>query len=114
MPSAQAGSVVVHEGAAGPQFGVTITCHFLFVPLTIGLAFLVAIMQVLAYRRRDEVWERLTRFFGTLFLINFAMGVVTGIVQEFQFGMNWSNYSVFVGNIFGAQLAMEGLRWPAS
>ena len=73
------------------QFGVTITYHFLFVPLTIGLAFLVAIMQVLAYRRRDEVWERLTRFFGTLFLINFAMGVVTGIVQEFQFGMNWSN-----------------------
>ena len=91
------------------QFGVTITYHFLFVPLTIGLAFLVAIMQVLAYRRRDEVWERLTRFFGTLFLINFAMGVVTGIVQEFQFGMNWSNYSIFVGNIFGAPLAMEGL-----
>ena len=91
------------------QFGVTITYHFLFVPLTIGLAFLVAIMQVLAHRRRDEVWERLTRFFGTLFLINFAMGVVTGIVQEFQFGMNWSNYSIFVGNIFGAPLAMEGL-----
>jgi cytochrome bd ubiquinol oxidase subunit I len=91
------------------QFGVTITYHFLFVPLTIGLALLVAVMQVLAYRRRDEVWERLTRFFGTLFLINFAMGIVTGIVQEFQFGMNWSNYSVFVGNIFGAPLAMEGL-----
>ena len=91
------------------QFGVTITYHFLFVPLTIGLALLVAIMQVLAYRRKDAVWERLTRFFGTLFLINFAMGVVTGIVQEFQFGMNWSNYSVFVGNIFGAPLAMEGL-----
>ena len=91
------------------QFGVTITYHFLFVPLTIGLALLVAVMQVLAYRRRDEGWERLTRFFGTLFLINFAMGVVTGIVQEFQFGMNWSNYSVFVGNIFGAPLAMEGL-----
>ena len=75
------------------QFGVTITYHFLFVPLTIGLAFLVAIMQVLAYRRRDEVRERLRRFFGTLFLINFALGVVTGIVQEFQFGMNWSDYS---------------------
>jgi cytochrome bd-type quinol oxidase subunit 1 len=74
------------------QFGVTITYHFLFVPLTIGLALLVAIMQVLAYRRKDAVWERLTRFFGTLFLINFAMGIVTGIVQEFQFGMNWSNY----------------------
>src|ERR1700735_1750332 len=91
------------------QFGVTITYHFLFVPLTIGLAVLVAVMQVLAYRRKDAAWERLSRFFGTLFLINFAMGIVTGIVQEFQFGMNWSNYSVFVGNIFGAPLAMEGL-----
>jgi len=91
------------------QFGITITYHFVFVPLTIGLAFLVAVMQVLAYRTKDEEWERLTRFFGTLFLINFAMGIVTGIVQEFQFGMNWSNYSVFVGNIFGAPLAMEGL-----
>jgi cytochrome d ubiquinol oxidase subunit I len=91
------------------QFGVTITYHFLFVPLTIGLALLVAVMQVLAYRKRDPVWERLTEYFGALFLINFAMGVVTGIVQEFQFGMNWSNYSVFVGNIFGAPLAMEGL-----
>jgi cytochrome bd ubiquinol oxidase subunit I len=91
------------------QFGVTITYHFLFVPLTIGLALLVAVMQTLAYRKQDADWERLTRFFGTLFLINFAMGVVTGIVQEFQFGMNWSDYSVFVGNIFGAPLAMEGL-----
>jgi cytochrome bd ubiquinol oxidase subunit I len=91
------------------QFGVTTTYHFLFVPLTIGLAMLVAVMQVLAYRRQDAVWERLSRFFGTLFLINFAMGIVTGIVQEFQFGMNWSNYSVFVGNVFGAPLAMEGL-----
>jgi cytochrome bd ubiquinol oxidase subunit I len=91
------------------QFGVTITYHFLFVPLTIGLGLLVAIMQVQAYRTRDETWDRLTRFFGNLFLINFAMGVVTGIVQEFQFGMNWSNYSVFVGNIFGAPLAFEGL-----
>jgi hypothetical protein len=68
------------------QFGVTTTYHFLFVPLTIGLAFLVAIMQAQAYRTKDETWERLTRFFGTLFLINFAMGIVTGIVQEFQFG----------------------------
>ncbi len=91
------------------QFGITITYHFVFVPLTIGLAFLVAVMQVLAYRTKDEEWERLARFFGTLFLINFAMAIVTGIVQEFQFGMNWSNYSVFVGNIFGALLAMEGL-----
>jgi cytochrome bd ubiquinol oxidase subunit I len=77
------------------QFGVTITYHFLFVPLTIGLGLLVAVMQVLAYWRKDAIWERLARYFGTLFLINFAMGVVTGIVQEFQFGMNWSNYSVY-------------------
>src|ERR1700739_2948379 len=91
------------------QFGVTITYHFLFVPLTIGLALLVAVMQTLAYRKQDADWERLTRFFGTLFLINFAMGVVTGIVQEFQFGMNWSAYSRFVGDIFGAPLAIEAL-----
>jgi cytochrome d ubiquinol oxidase subunit I len=91
------------------QFGVTITYHFLFVPLTIGLALLVAVMQVLAHRRRDETWDRLARFFGALFLVNFAMGIVTGIIQEFQFGINWSNNSVFVGNIFGAPLAFEGL-----
>jgi cytochrome d ubiquinol oxidase subunit I len=91
------------------QFGVTIVYHFLFVPVTIGLALLVAVMQTLAYRRQDPEWDRLARFFGRLFLINFAVGVVTGIVQEFQFGMNWSQYSVFVGNIFGAPLAIEGL-----
>jgi cytochrome d ubiquinol oxidase subunit I len=91
------------------QFGVTIVYHFLFVPLTIGLAVLVATMQTLAYLRQDEDWDLASRFFGHLFLINFAMGVVTGIVQEFQFGMNWSNYSIFVGNIFGAPLAIEGL-----
>ena len=79
------------------QFGVTIVYHFLFVPLTIGLGLLVAWMQTLAYRRRDADWDRLARFFGRLFLINFALGVVTGIVQEFQFGMNWSNYSIFAG-----------------
>ena len=91
------------------QFAVTILYHFLFVPLTIGLALLVAVMQTLAQRRADPEWDRLARFFGRLFLINFAMGVVTGIVQEFQFGMNWSAYSIFVGNIFGAPLAIEGL-----
>jgi hypothetical protein len=91
------------------QFGITTVYHFIFVPLTIGLALLVAIMQTLAYRRQDGEWDQLSRFFGKLFLINFAMGVATGIVQEFQFGMNWSNYSVFVGNIFGAPLAIEGL-----
>ena len=91
------------------QFGATTVFHFLFVPLTIGLAPLLAVMQTIAYRTDDERWWRLTRLFGKLFLINFAMGVVTGIVQEFQFGMNWSSYSRFVGDVFGAPLAIEGL-----
>jgi cytochrome bd ubiquinol oxidase subunit I len=91
------------------QFGITTVYHFLFVPLTIGLAFLVAFMQTAWHRTGDERWLKLTKFFGKLFLINFAMGVVTGIVQEFQFGMNWSDYSRFVGDIFGAPLAIEGL-----
>jgi cytochrome d ubiquinol oxidase subunit I len=91
------------------QFGITTVYHFLFVPLTIGLSFLVAGMQTAWHRTGNEEWLRLTKFFGKLFLINFAMGVVTGIVQEFQFGMNWSTYSRFVGDIFGAPLAVEGL-----
>ncbi len=91
------------------QFGITTVYHFIFVPLTIGLAPLVAIMQTAWYRTGDERWLRLTKFFGKLFLINFAIGVVTGIVQEFQFGMNWSEYSRFVGDVFGAPLAMEAL-----
>lgn len=91
------------------QFGITTVYHFLFVPMTISMAFLVAIMQTFWWRTQDERWLRLTRLFGKLFLINFAMGVVTGIVQEFQFGMNWSDYSRFVGDIFGAPLAIEGL-----
>ena len=91
------------------QFATTSIYHFLFVPLTLGLGPLVAVMQTMWHRTRDERWLRLTRFFGTLFLINFAIGVATGLVQEFQFGMNWSVYSKFVGNIFGAPLAMEGL-----
>ncbi len=91
------------------QFGITTVYHFIFVPLTIGLAPLVAIMQTAWFRTGDERWLRLTKFFGKLFLINFAMGVVTGIVQEFQFGMNWSEYSRFVGDVFGAPLAMEAL-----
>jgi cytochrome bd ubiquinol oxidase subunit I len=91
------------------QFATTSIYHFLFVPLTLGLGPLVAIMQTLWHRTGDEAWLRLTRFFGTLFLINFAIGVATGLVQEFEFGMNWSVYSRFVGNIFGAPLAMEGL-----
>ena len=91
------------------QFGITTVYHFMFVPLTIGLAPLVAIMQTMWVRTDDERWLRLTKFFGKLFLINFAIGVVTGIVQEFQFGMNWSEYSRFVGDVFGAPLAIEGL-----
>jgi cytochrome bd ubiquinol oxidase subunit I len=91
------------------QFGVTTVYHYLFVPLTIGLVFLVAGMQTAWYLTGDERWLRLTKLFGKLFLINFAMGVVTGIVQEFQFGMNWSSYSRFVGDVFGAPLAIEAL-----
>ncbi|MGC5030894.1 cytochrome ubiquinol oxidase subunit I [Micromonospora sp. DT229] len=91
------------------QFGVTTVYHFLFVPLTIGLSVLVAILQTLWHRTGNEKYLKLTKFFGKLFLINFAMGVVTGIVQEFQFGMNWSDYSRFVGDIFGAPLAIEAL-----
>ena len=83
--------------------------HFLFVPLTLGLAPLVAIMQTAWYRTGVDAWLRLTKFFGTLLLINFAIGVATGLVQEFQFGMNWSVYSEFVGGVFGAPLAIEGL-----
>jgi cytochrome bd ubiquinol oxidase subunit I len=91
------------------QFATTSLYHFLFVPLTLGLGPLVAVMQTLWYRSRDSRWLKLTHFFGTLFLINFAIGVATGLVQEFQFGMNWSVYSKFVGNVFGAPLAIEGL-----
>jgi cytochrome d ubiquinol oxidase subunit I len=91
------------------QFATTSLYHFLFVPLTLGLAPLVAVMQTIWYRGGDEAWLRLARFFGTLMLINFAIGVATGLVQEFQFGMNWSVYSEFVGDVFGAPLAIEGL-----
>jgi cytochrome d ubiquinol oxidase subunit I len=91
------------------QFGATTVYHFLFVPLTIGLSPLVAIMQTIWFRTGDQMWFRITRFFGKLLLINFAIGVATGIVQEFQFGMNWSEYSRFVGDVFGAPLAIEGL-----
>jgi cytochrome d ubiquinol oxidase subunit I len=91
------------------QFATTSIYHFLFVPLTLGLAPLVAIMQTAWYRTGVDAWLRLTKFFGTLLLINFAIGVATGLVQEFQFGMNWSVYSKFVGGVFGAPLAIEGL-----
>ena len=91
------------------QFGLTTLYHFLFVPLTLGMALTVAIFQTAWFRTGNLKWLHLTRFFGKIFLINFAMGVVTGIVQEFQFGMNWSSYSRFVGDVFGAPLAFEGL-----
>ncbi len=93
------------------QFASTSIFHFFFVSLTVGLAMLIAVMETFAYRQRDRggVYDKMTGFFGHLFLINFAVGVVTGIVQEFQFGMNWSRYSSFVGNIFGVPLALEVL-----
>ncbi|MCX7009382.1 MAG: cytochrome ubiquinol oxidase subunit I [Kiritimatiellaeota bacterium] len=91
------------------QFAVTTAYHFLFVPLTIGLALLLALMETAYVRTGDETYKRMTKFWGKLFLINFALGVATGIVQEFQFGMNWSEYARFVGDIFGAPLAVEAL-----
>ncbi|HEY2287356.1 MAG TPA: cytochrome ubiquinol oxidase subunit I, partial [Streptosporangiaceae bacterium] len=91
------------------QFAFTSINHFLFVPVTIGLAVLTALLQTAWFRGQRPEYLRLTRFFGTLLVINVAIGVVTGLVQEFQFGMNWSAYSRLVGNIFGAPLAMEGL-----
>jgi cytochrome d ubiquinol oxidase subunit I len=99
----------MREDLARWQFAFTTVNHFLFVPVTIGLAFLTALLQTVWYRRNDPEYLRLTRFFGTLLVINVAIGVVTGLVQEFEFGMNWSSYSRLVGNIFGAPLAMEGL-----
>src|SRR6476661_7863618 len=91
------------------QFAITTVYHFLFVPITIGMSLIVAVFHTLWVRTRNEQWLRLAKFFGKLFLINFALGLVTGIVQEFQFGMNWSDYSRFVGDIFGAPLAIEAL-----
>ncbi len=91
------------------QFALTTIYHFFFVPLTIGLAVLVAILETIYLRTNNEIYKEMTKFWGKLFAINFAMGVVTGIVQEFQFGMNWSEYSRYVGDIFGAPLAIEAL-----
>ena len=91
------------------QFGITTVYHWFFVPVTLALSMIVAIFQTMWVRTDNEKYLRLTKFYGKLFLINFAMGVVTGIVQEFQFGMNWSEYSRFVGDIFGAPLAFEAL-----
>ena len=91
------------------QFAIVTVYHFFFVPLTLGLSVLIAILETMYVRTGDETYKKMTKFWGKLFLINFAMGVVTGIVQEFQFGMNWSEYSRFMGDIFGAPLAIEAL-----
>jgi cytochrome d ubiquinol oxidase subunit I len=91
------------------QFAITTIYHFFFVPLTLGLSILVALMETFYVRTGQDVYKRMTKFWGKLFVINFALGVVTGIVQEFQFGMNWSEYSRFVGDIFGVPLAIEAL-----
>jgi cytochrome d ubiquinol oxidase subunit I len=99
----------MNDTLARVQFASTSIYHFLFVPITIGIAFLVAILQTMWHRSGDAEHRRLARFFGTILVINIAIGVVTGIVQEFEFGMNWSAYSRFVGDVFGAPLAMEGL-----
>lgn len=89
------------------QFAMTAMFHFIFVPLTLGLSILVAIMETMYVKTGNETYLRMTKFWGKLFLINFALGVVTGITMEFQFGMNWAEYSVFMGDIFGAPLAIE-------
>lgn len=94
---------------ARTQFAATTIFHFFFVPLSIGLVFMVALMETLYVMKKKEVYKKMTKFWGHLFLINFAVGVVTGIIQEFQFGMNWSDYSRFVGDVFGAPLAIEAL-----
>lgn len=91
------------------QFGITTIYHFILVPFTIGMSLCVAILQTMWYKTKKDHWLKATRFFGKLFLINFALGVATGIVQEFQFGMNWSEYARYVGDIFGAPLACEAL-----
>lgn len=91
------------------QFAITTVYHFFFVPLTLGLSIILALMGTLYVGTGKQMYKRMTKFWGKLFLINFAIGVVTGIVQEFQFGMNWSEYSSYVGDIFGAPLAIEAL-----
>ena len=91
------------------QFALTALYHFLFVPLTLGLSFIIAIMETIYVKTGDIVWKKITKFWMTLFAINFAIGVATGLIMEFEFGTNWSNYSWFVGDIFGAPLAVEGI-----
>jgi hypothetical protein len=97
------------ESLARWQFAITTVYHFMIVPISIGMTVLVASFQTAYYRTRKPEWDIAARFYGKLVIVLFAIGVATGIVQEFQFGMNWSNYSRFVGDVFGAPLAMEGL-----
>src|SRR5262249_45718378 len=108
-PPARGGELVNVIELSRWQFGIKTVYHFLFVPVTIGLVFLVSGFETACIRTGRVRGVRLTKFDGKLCLINFALGVVTGIVQEFQFGMNWSAYSRLVGNIFGAPLAIEAL-----
>jgi cytochrome d ubiquinol oxidase subunit I len=89
------------------QFAAATLFHFLFVPLTLGLSLIIALMETRYVQTGDETWLKMTKFWGNLFLINFALGIVTGITLEFQFGTNWSRYSAFVGDIFGSLLAIE-------
>lgn len=91
------------------QFALTALYHFLFVPLTLGLSFMIAIMETIYVKTKNERWKKITKFWLSLFAINFAIGVATGIIMEFEFGTNWANYSWFVGDIFGAPLAVEGI-----
>ena len=91
------------------QFAITATYHFLFIPITLGLSIFIALLETFYVKTKDQRYKQLTKFWGKLFLVNFAMGVVTGIVQEFHFGMNWAEYSRFMGDIFGAPLALEAL-----
>lgn len=91
------------------QFAMTAAYHWLFVPLTLGLSMVMAIMETIYFVKGDEYWKRMTKFWMKLFAINFAVGVATGLILEFEFGTNWSNYSWLVGDIFGAPLAIEGI-----
>jgi len=91
------------------QFALTAAFHWLFVPLTLGLSVIMAIMETIYVRTGNPEWKRITKFWMTLFAVNFAIGVATGLILEFEFGANWSNYSWFVGDIFGAPLAIEGI-----
>src|SRR5260370_1282359 len=109
MMLSQGVHTVSAELLARLQFGTTIVYHYLFVPITLGLILLVAIMETFYVRSGNTVYRSMSQFWGKLFIINFALGVVTGIVQEFQFAMNWSSYSRFIGDVICAPLAIANL-----